>query len=760
MSKIARFLIIFLIIFGWIFSGWPQIWQNPPIPPKIQEALAISCGFGSASGTVCIGFITQTASSTWTIPNDWNSLNNKIECVGAGGNGATGSAAAKPGAGGGGGSYAYITNQSLSAGSVNIKVASGGSATSTYLQNNSGTTVLSCGAGGNASTITPGSGGTVETGTGSSGREGGPATATNYYPGGGGGGSAGPLGIGKAGGGGGAGAAWGGGGGGGSNGGSSTPGATSTSATGGNGGNGTNGTGGGIGGAGDGPNATSTTGGGGAGGAGRASGTPGYAGGNGAIDQSFNASYGVGGGGGGGGADNVNLSTGGAGGNGGTYGGGGGGGGGGKVTASGSPGTGGQGLIVVTYTPLNTTYLGDGTNPPNKALAPGATATSSDIFTFSTNSGTESITNVTTTLAGTGNYAGLSKVEIVSDSGLIVFGSVINPSTDAFSISLSGLTASTVTSTSHIRITPFSATGMPAVPGALYVVTSTITAWTGASGNLQSGTDSGSATVTIDNLSPSNVTNATTTPSSGQVIVSWTNSTDTDFSNVLVVRATSTPNTGTPDEGSSPSVGTAIGNGSVIYNSNGTSTIDSGLVNGTPYYYKIFAKDTIGNYSQNGVEVNGTPAVAAVVSITVSPTSTTYGFMEVSSVKKADTANSSDEFIVTNTGNVAETFDIISSDATGGAGWALSTSTVGTKQFMHAYSANKTLTASTTLGSVGDQATKWVALDKGTSYRTLKQNVASSTTQDLVLELLTPSDMGGDYEPKTITVTVRATEYP
>lgn len=28
------------MVFAWIFSGWPQIWQNPPIPPKIQEAQA------------------------------------------------------------------------------------------------------------------------------------------------------------------------------------------------------------------------------------------------------------------------------------------------------------------------------------------------------------------------------------------------------------------------------------------------------------------------------------------------------------------------------------------------------------------------------------------------------------------------------------------------------------------------------------------------------------------------------------------------
>jgi len=34
-SKISRFLLIFLLIFAWIFSGWPQIWQKPAIPPEI-----------------------------------------------------------------------------------------------------------------------------------------------------------------------------------------------------------------------------------------------------------------------------------------------------------------------------------------------------------------------------------------------------------------------------------------------------------------------------------------------------------------------------------------------------------------------------------------------------------------------------------------------------------------------------------------------------------------------------------------------------
>jgi hypothetical protein len=38
--KISRFLLIFLLIFGWIFSGFPRIWQNPPIPPGIGVALS------------------------------------------------------------------------------------------------------------------------------------------------------------------------------------------------------------------------------------------------------------------------------------------------------------------------------------------------------------------------------------------------------------------------------------------------------------------------------------------------------------------------------------------------------------------------------------------------------------------------------------------------------------------------------------------------------------------------------------------------
>ena len=39
-GKLHKTLIL-LLIFAWFFSGWPQIWNNPRIPPKAHEAQAV-----------------------------------------------------------------------------------------------------------------------------------------------------------------------------------------------------------------------------------------------------------------------------------------------------------------------------------------------------------------------------------------------------------------------------------------------------------------------------------------------------------------------------------------------------------------------------------------------------------------------------------------------------------------------------------------------------------------------------------------------
>lgn len=40
MSRQAKCIVIFLLVFSWLFAGWPRIWENPPVPPKIQETKA------------------------------------------------------------------------------------------------------------------------------------------------------------------------------------------------------------------------------------------------------------------------------------------------------------------------------------------------------------------------------------------------------------------------------------------------------------------------------------------------------------------------------------------------------------------------------------------------------------------------------------------------------------------------------------------------------------------------------------------------
>jgi len=232
--------------------------------------------------------------------------------------------------------------------------------------------------------------------------------------------------------------------------------------------------------------------------------------------------------------------------------------------------------LIVTYTVPTT--IGDGTNPGNSTIAPGAAITDLDAFTFVTDEGTDSVTALTVTLAA-GTAAGLSEVRITSDNGSTTyFSAVSDPGSDT--VNFSGGTAIPVTTSStqfKVRITPKSHANMPAPAGSEYAVTGTVTSFTCT--NPKEGTDTASATITVDNLSPGNVTGAGATPGDTQITVSWTNPGDSDFSNLVVLRNTATISD-VPTEGSSPSVDDTIGSAVVRYISNGTSFIDTGLTNG------------------------------------------------------------------------------------------------------------------------------------------------------------------------------------
>jgi len=123
--------------------------------------------------------------------------------------------------------------------------------------------------------------------------------------------------------------------------------------------------------------------------------------------------------------------------------------------------------------------LGNGTDPANASLAPGGAATMADAFTLQTSAATDTVTNVTVTLAA-GTFGGLSLVEITNDAGTIVYGSAANPASNTPAIALTTTITATTTSTQYkIRVTPRTHANMPVPPGSTYSVTAFVSSWTG-----------------------------------------------------------------------------------------------------------------------------------------------------------------------------------------------------------------------------------------------------------------------------------------
>ena len=63
---------------------------------KLQDKIS------AVTPTTKVIFLTTTGAGTWTVPADWNSSNNTIECIGGGGGGGSGNTAGGGGGGGGG----------------------------------------------------------------------------------------------------------------------------------------------------------------------------------------------------------------------------------------------------------------------------------------------------------------------------------------------------------------------------------------------------------------------------------------------------------------------------------------------------------------------------------------------------------------------------------------------------------------------------------------------------------------------------------
>lgn len=414
-----------------------------------------------------------------------------------------------------------------------------------------------------------------------------------------------------------------------------------------------------------------------------------------------------------------------------------------------------------------TTSLGNGTDPGAATLAPGGAATMADAFTFVTSGSNDSVTAVVVTLAA-GTSAGLSLVEITNSAGTTVYGSVANPASDTPSISLGTPISVTGTTTTYkIRVTPKSHANMPAPAGSTYSVTARISSWTCS--NSKGGSDTAGTTVTVDNLSPGNVTAATATGgASSQVPLAWTNPADGDLNSIIVLRRTTSVVTDVPVEGSTYVVGDPIGSSTVacVVSAPTASCADTGLVNGTAYYYKIFAKDSRGNYSATGVVPTGSPATPVLDATAPSAVTLSTGTISDTSVQLNWTSPGDDAGSGT-----ATTYDIrYSTSAIDAGNFAAATTVSGEPAPLIAGTAQSyTVTGLSPLTTyyfamkTGDEVVNWSTVSNSPSAVTLSSDaippadtidlvVTASTTSSLTVSWTSPGDDGSSGTATTYDI--------
>lgn len=116
-----------------------------------------------------------------------------------------------------------------------------------------------------------------------------------------------------------------------------------------------------------------------------------------------------------------------------------------------------------------------------------------------------------------------------------------------------------------------------------------------------------------DTTPPDPVTDLSADGEIGQVTLSWTNPTDSDYAGALVVKKLGSAPTGTPEDGTAYSPGQALGDGEVLFvgNASDTGCVDTDITTDT-YYYTVFARDASLNYS-SGVTDSADPIGTAEV---------------------------------------------------------------------------------------------------------------------------------------------------
>jgi hypothetical protein len=258
----------------------------------------------------------------------------------------------------------------------------------------------------------------------------------------------------------------------------------------------------------------------------------------------------------------------------------------------------------VTPSQVPATLLADGLNPPGGRACPGESILL-DSFTLQTTLGADAVTSVTVDLsAGAGPV--LSRVEIIDPVALTSHGEALVPLQGPAAVDLSRpLPVTDQPRSWALRTTPQPHASMPTRPGAVTTLTGTVSAAVG--GNPVSGSNAAGALVEVDNDSPAPPQWLPVEPVGPVLDLAWLNPASQDFQGTLVLRGT-LGQEDAPEEGATYQPGDTVGDSHVVYWGPLASVADTppsrqGLA------YRLFSRDTCGNYSVPAAWVPGVPVV-------------------------------------------------------------------------------------------------------------------------------------------------------